>query len=81
MLAKVKKIMKHLVYVAYNLKLELRFLMDEFALPPSSRTMVTMKGDYSNKLDKTEPSSEENCKEGETSISNKSVEHKIMFNN
>ena len=45
MLAKVKKIMKHLVYVAYNLKLELQFLMDEFALPPSPRTLVPKEDD------------------------------------
>ena len=34
-LTKVKAIMKYLIYVAYHLKLENKFLMDEFALPPT----------------------------------------------
>ncbi|XP_066922727.1 1-phosphatidylinositol 3-phosphate 5-kinase-like isoform X3 [Clytia hemisphaerica] len=34
-LVKVKKIVKYLIYVAYQLKLEAKFLADEFALPPS----------------------------------------------
>ena len=33
-LMKVKKIIKYLIYVAYHSKLELKFLMDEFAMPP-----------------------------------------------
>ena len=32
-LAKVKRVMRYLVYVAYSLRLETHFLMDEFALP------------------------------------------------
>ena len=37
-LTKVKAIMKYLIYVAYHLKLENKFLMDEFALPLENRT-------------------------------------------
>ena len=33
-LAKVKTIIRYLIYVSYNLKLEAKFLMDEFAMPP-----------------------------------------------
>lgn len=33
-LIKVKKIIKYLIYVSYHLKLEAKFLMDEFAMPP-----------------------------------------------
>lgn len=33
-LIKIKKIVKYLIYVAYQLKLEAKFLADEFALPP-----------------------------------------------
>ena len=39
-LAKVKAIMKYLIYVAYHLKLENKFLMDEFALPPTKDHFV-----------------------------------------
>ena len=42
-LAKVKKIMKYLIYVAYHLKLENKFLMDEFALPPKLDQLVPRK--------------------------------------
>eukprot|EP00795_Rhopilema_esculentum_P013781 gene13781-4710_t len=34
-LTKVKAILKYLIYVAYHLKLEHKFLMDEFAMPPT----------------------------------------------
>lgn len=40
MLAKVKRIFQHVVYVAYSLRLELHFLMDEFALPPDTSHLV-----------------------------------------
>ena len=40
MLAKVKRIFHHMVYVAYSLRLELHFLMDEFALPPDTSHLV-----------------------------------------
>ena len=40
MLAKVKRIFQHMVYVAYSLRLELRFLMDEFALPPDTSHLI-----------------------------------------
>ena len=33
-LINVKKIIRHLIYVAYHLKLESKFLLDEFAMPP-----------------------------------------------
>eukprot|EP00794_Sanderia_malayensis_P017724 gene17724-19496_t len=39
-LAKVKSIMKYLIYVAYHLKLETKFLMDEFSLPPKLSQLV-----------------------------------------
>lgn len=39
-LSKVKRIFQHMVYVAYSLKLELCFLMDEFALPPDTTHMI-----------------------------------------
>ncbi|XP_015762792.1 PREDICTED: 1-phosphatidylinositol 3-phosphate 5-kinase-like [Acropora digitifera] len=39
-LSKVKRIFQHMVYVAYSLKLELHFLMDEFALPPDTTHMI-----------------------------------------
>ncbi len=39
-LSKVKKIMKYLIYVAYHLKLECKFLMDEFALPPKLDELI-----------------------------------------
>ena len=40
MLAKVKRIFQHMVYVAYSLRLELQFLMDEFALPPDTNQLI-----------------------------------------
>lgn len=40
MLAKVKRIFQHMVYVAYSLRLELQFLMDEFALPPDTNHLI-----------------------------------------
>lgn len=40
MLAKVKRIFQHMVYVAYSLRLELHFLMDEFALPPDTSYLI-----------------------------------------
>ena len=40
-LTKVKAIMKYLIYVAYHLKLESKFLMDEFALPPPVEDRVS----------------------------------------
>lgn len=40
MLAKVKRIFQHMVYVAYSLRLELQFLMDEFALPPDTNLLI-----------------------------------------
>ncbi|KAL9957912.1 hypothetical protein ACROYT_G034867 [Oculina patagonica] len=39
-LAKVKRIFQHMVYVAYSLRLELHFLMDEFALPPDTTHLI-----------------------------------------
>ncbi|XP_068752478.1 1-phosphatidylinositol 3-phosphate 5-kinase-like isoform X2 [Montipora capricornis] len=39
-LSKVKHIFQHMVYVAYSLKLELHFLMDEFALPPDTSHLI-----------------------------------------
>ena len=39
-LAKVKHIFQHMVYVAYSLRLELHFLMDEFSLPPDTSHLV-----------------------------------------
>ncbi len=42
-LAKVKNIIKYLIYVAYHLKLENQFLMDEFALPPKLDQLVPKK--------------------------------------
>lgn len=40
MLAKVKRIFQHVVFVAYSLRLELQFLMDEFALPPDTSHLI-----------------------------------------
>ena len=40
MLAKVKRIFQHMVYVAYSLRLEQQFLMDEFALPPDTNHLI-----------------------------------------
>lgn len=40
MLAKVKRIFQHMVYVAYSLRLELQFLMDEFSLPPDTSHLI-----------------------------------------
>lgn len=40
MLAKVKRIFQHMVFVAYSLRLELQFLMDEFALPPDTNHLI-----------------------------------------
>lgn len=34
-LKRLRKIVEYLIYVAYQLKLEAKFLADEFALPPS----------------------------------------------
>jgi len=39
-LSKVKQIFQHMVYVAYSLRLELHFLMDEFGLPPDAKTLI-----------------------------------------
>ena len=39
-LAKVKHIFQHIVYVAYSLRLELHFLMDEFAMPPDTSHLI-----------------------------------------
>ncbi|KAM7438945.1 hypothetical protein ABFA07_011646 [Porites harrisoni] len=39
-LSKVKRIFQHMVYVAYSLRLELHFLMDEFGLPPDAKTLI-----------------------------------------
>ena len=39
-LAKVKRIFQHMVYVAYSLRLELHFLMDEFSLPSDTSHLV-----------------------------------------
>ena len=39
-LAKVKRIFQHMVYVAYSLRLELHFLMDEFAMPPDTSHLM-----------------------------------------
>lgn len=41
-LTKVKAIMKYLIYVAYHLKLENKFLMDEFALPPTHEKLLPL---------------------------------------
>lgn len=40
MLSKVKRIFQHMVYVAYSLRLELHFLMDEFALPLDTSHLI-----------------------------------------
>ena len=39
-LKKVKATMKYLIYVAYHLKLEKKFLMDEFAMPPPLNNLL-----------------------------------------
>lgn len=39
-LSKVKQIFQHMVYVAYSLRLELHFLMDEFGLPPDAKNLI-----------------------------------------
>ncbi|KAK2165368.1 hypothetical protein LSH36_51g02001 [Paralvinella palmiformis] len=41
-LAKVKRILHFVVYVAYHSKLEVAFLMDEFAMPPPARWENTL---------------------------------------
>ena len=78
MLAKVKRIFQHMVYVAYSLRLELQFLMDEFALPPDTNHLIEeweiaaknferkMKGDegeLNEKEDNGEDCSEQNTTE------------------
>jgi len=40
-LIRIKKIVKYLIYVAYQLKLEAKFLADEFALPPAMDNLET----------------------------------------
>ena len=42
-LSKVKQIMNYMIYVAYNSKLEISFLMDEFAMPPPPTDLLPTK--------------------------------------
>lgn len=81
MLAKVKRIFQHMVYVAYSLRLELQFLMDEFALPPDpnhvieeweiaaknfEKRMIVDDGELTEKEDNGEDSLEQNTNLTET---------------
>ena len=74
-LTKVKKIMNYLTYVSYHLKLENKFLMDEFAMPPQLAELIP----HSNTLrDLCQPLSDESkgdssCIEG-NKVAKKSVD-------
>ena len=41
-LSKVKQIMQYMVYMAYSLRLETHFLLDEFAMPSDPKTLITV---------------------------------------
>ena len=75
-LAKVKAIMKYLIYVAYHLKLENKFLIDEFALPPPIEKKLSHGYAQEGKARRAvfkiaEEDVEVECQEAETSNSNR----------
>ena len=56
-LNKLRKIIQYLIYVAYQLKLEAKFLADEFALPPSVELLSSSNQEASEAIVQLEESS------------------------